>query len=136
MSRGASWWICLTTIVVGLCCAAIGAVRWLGPAELVQVLAPLGRAPLFVGTLGAVLAYGAVQASRGGRDPVWMPRPPHDGWSTALVVAMLNGTLAAFPITPGGTLDVIVSAPLMLVAAFFFIDRVHRVQRQLARQPS
>jgi hypothetical protein len=135
MSRGVNWWSCVTAAIASLCCAAVGAIRWLGPADLVQAFVPLGRAPLFVGTLGAVLVYTVVQALPGGRDPLWIPRPPHDGWSAALGFAMLCGSLAAFPIVPDGSLDVIVSAPIMLLATALFIDRLRRVQRQLAQRP-
>ena len=132
MSRSVYWWLCLVTIVVGICCAAVGAVRWLGPAELVQLLAPLGRAPLFVGTVGTIAVYALVQSLPGGRDPLWIMRPPNDGWTLALGGAMLCASVAGFPATPGGPNDILLSSPFVLVAAFFFIDRMRRVQRQLA----
>ncbi|MGZ8376780.1 MAG: hypothetical protein ACXWZS_12590 [Gemmatirosa sp.] len=135
MSRGAYWWICLIATVLSVCCAAVGAVRLLGTPEMILALAPLGRAPLFVGTVAVYCTYFLVQSMPGGREPLWIPRPPHDGWSMALSAALLCASCAAFPITPAGPLEVLFSTPFVLLSAFFLIDRIRRVQRQLA-QPS
>ena len=131
MNRGVYWWICLVTLVLSACGSLVGAVRWLGSDELVRSLAWLGHAPLFVGTVGATCVYALVQSLPGGRDPLWIMRPPNDGWSIALSQASLCGALAAFPTTPGAELEILLSAPFMLVTMFFFIDRMRRVQRQL-----
>ena len=125
-------WICGATMVASACGAAVGAVRWFGPEELVRLLAPLGRAPLFVGTLGAHAAYMGVQAIPGGRAPLWFNRPPNDGWATALALALLCAFLAVFPADPGGPLDLLVSTPLLMLTAFFMVDRVRRIQPLLA----
>ena len=91
----------------------------------------LGHAPLVVGTLGASLVYALVQSLPGGRDPMWLMRPPNDAWTIALSQASLCGALAAFPTAPGGQLEILLSAPFMIVTTLFFIDRMRRVQRQL-----
>lgn len=135
MSRGVYWWICLVTLVVSACGVAVGAVRWLGPDDLVLALAPLGRAPLFLGTIGAHGSYCLTQSMPGGRAPVWFRRPPNEGWTIVLSQAMLCATLAAFPVTPGGENEILFSGPFVLISALFAIDRMRRVQRQLA-QPS
>jgi hypothetical protein len=99
----------------------------------VQALEPLGRAPLFVGTVGPILAYALVQALPGGRAPVWLRRPPNDGWAIALGAAMLCAALAAWPARRDAPfLEVLVSAPILLAAVGFMIDRQRRVQRLLA----
>ncbi len=131
MNRGVYWWVCLVTLAVSACGSLVGAIRWLGPDQLVLALAPLGHAPLFVGTVGATCVYAIVQSLPGGRDPLWILRPPNDGWSIALSPASLCGALASFPAMPGGQLEVLLSGPLMIATAFFFIDRMRRVQRQL-----
>lgn len=131
MNRGIYWWVCLAALVVSACGAAIGAVRWLGPDGWVLALAPLERAPLFIGTGGALLIYLVTQSLPGGRAPIWLPRPPHDGWTNALSLAMLCATLAAWPSVRGGPSQILASTPLVLLAAFLFIDRMRRVQRQL-----
>lgn len=128
-------WICGATMLVSACGTAVGAARWLGSAELVRALEPLGRMPLFVGTVGVVCVYAVVQSLPGGREPVWIVKPPNEGWMLALLLAALCATLAAHPLTPGGSLDVLVSAPNSIIAALFFLDRHRRVQRRLAESP-
>lgn len=132
MHRGVHWWVCLVTLVVSVLGAAVGAVRWLGPDSWVLALAPLGRAPLFLGTVGATCVYALVQSLPGGREPLWILRPPNDGWSIALGQATLCATLAGWPIRPQGPSEILLGTPFMLVTSFFFIDRMRRVQRQLA----
>ena len=131
MSRGVYWWVCLVTLAVSVCGSLVGTVRWLGPDDLVRSVAWLGHLPLFAGTVGASLVYALVQSLPGGRDPLWMMRPPKDAWTIALGQASLCGALAAFPATPGAPLEVLLSVPFMIVATLFFIDRMRRVQRQL-----
>ena len=132
MNRGVYWWVCLVTLVVSVLGVAVGAVRWLGPDAWILALAPLGRAPLFLGAVGAVCVYALVQSLPGGREPLWLMRPPSDGWSIVLTQAMLCATLAAWPIRPREPNEILFSTPFMLVTAFFAIDRMRRVQRQLA----
>ena len=126
-------WVCLVALGTAYLGAAVGAARWLGPDALSEALEPLGRAPLFVGTLGPILAYALVQALPGGRAPVWLRRPPNDGWTIVLGAAMLCAGLAAWPARRGAPfLEVITSTPLLLVAVGLLIDRQRRVQRLLA----
>ncbi|MDF1505762.1 hypothetical protein [Roseisolibacter sp. H3M3-2] len=124
---------CLVALAVGCAGAAVGAVRWIGPATWAHALAPLGRAPLFVGTVAPILAYALVQALPGGREPLWLPRAPSDGWSLALCAAMLCAALGVWPARPGPILyEVLASAPMLVVSAGFFADRQLRVRRMLA----
>lgn len=132
MNRGLYWWVCLVTLVVSICASLVGAIRWLGPDHLVRSLAWLGHAPLFVGAVGATLVYGLVQSLPGGREPVWLSQPPNDGWSLVLGQAMLCAGLGVWPTVPGGPPEFFRSTPLLLMTVFFFIDRMRRVQRQLA----
>ncbi len=121
-------WICGATMVASACGAAVGAVRCFGPEALIHLFAPLGRAPLFVGTVGAHAAYLGVQAIPGGRAPIWFNRPPNDGWATALAIALLCAFFAVFPVEPGRPLDLFVSTPFLMLTAFFMVDRVRRIQ--------
>ena len=132
MNRGVYWWVCVVTLVVSVLGAVVGAVRWLGPDAWVLALAPLGHAPLFLGTVGATCVYALVQSLPGGREPLWIMRPPSDGWSIVLTQALLCATLASWPIRPQGPSHIFLSTPLVIVTAFFAIDRMRRVQRQLA----
>jgi hypothetical protein len=132
MSSRVYRWICTATMAVSACGAAVGAVRCLGPVEFVRALEPLGRTPLFLGTTGTVGVYAFVQSLPGGRDPLSFRPLTADGWTFALTLAVLCGSLAAFPLAPGRGLDALLSAPLTLVAVFFCVDRNRRVQRAYA----
>ena len=101
-------------------------------AVLIRALEPLGRTPLFLGTTGTVGVYAFVQSLPGGRDPLSFRPLTADGWTFALTLAVLCGSLAAFPLAPGRGLDALLSAPLTLVAVFFCVDRGRRVQRAYA----
>ena len=133
MSERGYRWICLASLVGAAAGIAVGAVRWVGPLALVQQLEALGRAPVFVGVVGPLCAYALVQALPGGRAPLWLVRPPNDGWTVVLSLALLCATLAAFPARRGDPVDSLFALPFVLISVAFFIDRIRRVQRDLAR---
>ena len=132
MSERSYRWTCLATLAAAAAGIAVGAVRWLGADALVQQLAPLGRAPVFVGVVAPLCAYALVQALPGGRAPLWLVRPPNEGWTLVLVLTLLCATLASFPARRGDPVDVFFTLPFTLVSVGFFIDRMRRVQRELA----
>ena len=132
MSERVPRWICLTALAASASGAVVGALRWLGSDALVQQLESLGRAPVFVGVVGPLCAYFLVQTLPGGRAPLWLVRPPNDGWTIALIVMMLCATLAMFPARRGDTLDVFFALPFIFITLGFFVDRMRRVQQQLA----
>ena len=133
MSERVPRWICLTALAASASGAVVGALRWLGSDALVQQLEPLGRAPIFVGVVGPLCAYALVQLLPGGRAPLWLVRPPNDGWAIALSITMLCATLAMFPARRGAVVESLFALPFILASAGFLIDRTRRVQRELGR---
>lgn len=132
MSERRPRWICLAALAASAAGVGVGALRWLGPDALVQQLEPLGRAPVFLGVVAPLCAYALVQMMPGGRGPLWLVRPPHDGWTIALSIMMLCATLAMFPARRGDPLDVLFAVPFIFVTLGFLVDRMRRVQRELA----
>ena len=133
MSERIPRWICLAALAASAAGVAVGALRWLGPDALVQQLEPLGRAPVFFGVLGPLIAYAFVQMLPGGRSPIWLVRPPNDGWLHVLTLMLLGATLASFPARRGDVVDSLFTLPFILVTVGFIIDRMRRVQRELAQ---
>jgi hypothetical protein len=133
MSERSSRWICFAALAASAVGVVVGALRWLGPLWLVRQLEPLGRAPVFFGVVGPLIAYGFVQMLPGGRAPIWLVRPPNDGWLHVLSFMLLGATLASFPARRGDVVDSLFALPFILVSVALFIDRMRRVQRELAQ---
>ena len=133
MSERIPRWICLAALIASAAGIVVGALRWLGPDALVQQLEPLGRAPVFVGVLAPLCAYAIVQVLPGGRAPLWLVRPPNDGWLHVLSAMLLCSTLASFPARRGAPIESLFALPFILVSVGFLIDRMRRVQRELAQ---
>ncbi len=131
MSERIPRWICLAALIASAAGIVVGALRWLGPDALVQQLEPLGRAPMFVGVVAPLCAYAFVQMLPGGRAPLWLVRPPNDGWTLALSIMLLCATLAMFPARRGEPLDVLFAVPFVFVTVGFLVARMRRVQHQI-----
>ncbi len=135
MSRRSYKWFAFAALAAAAAGSAVGVVRWLGPDTLVRAVEPLGRAPVFIGVVAPHVAYFLVQLLPGGRDTLWLGRYVGDAWVLVLGQTAFCATVAAFPMRRGDLLDAIFSAPFALISTFFFIDRMRRVQRELAGQP-
>jgi hypothetical protein len=136
MSERSPRWICLAALAASAAGVVVGALRWLGSSALVQQLEPLGRTPVFLGVVAPLCAYAIVQMLPGGRAPLWLVRPPNDGWTIALSLTMLCATLAMFPARRGAPVDSLFALPFILTSAGFLVDRLRRVQRELGPSAS